>query len=184
MTQTTKYKLPQWEKPDRILMEDFNGMAAKLETALTAHDTAIAGLNSGKADKTTTTNLQTQVNQKADTTALTAAVASLQGQINQKTAVAVGAYVGDDKATRSFNLGFAPKAVYLCNQSGVAGRYTGGSYHIEGGLALPGYPLKTYHSDTAEPLLELTDTGFTVHNKPSSYLMNSSTYIYYYIALC
>ena len=69
MKQTTNYKLSQWEKSDRIQMEDFNGDNAKLEAALkaqagtlaahgasldgmkthaatlSAHETAIAALN-------------------------------------------------------------------------------------------------------------------------------------------
>ena len=30
MQKTTNYKLPRWEKTDRILMDDFNGMTAAL----------------------------------------------------------------------------------------------------------------------------------------------------------
>lgn len=43
MQQTTNYKLSQWARTDRILMEDFNGDNQKLETALAslaAADTA------------------------------------------------------------------------------------------------------------------------------------------------
>ena len=34
MQKTTNYQLPKWEKTDRILMDDFNGMTAALDTAL------------------------------------------------------------------------------------------------------------------------------------------------------
>ena len=30
MQKTTNYQLPRWEKTDRILMDDFNGMTAAL----------------------------------------------------------------------------------------------------------------------------------------------------------
>lgn len=43
MEKTPRYQLSQWEKTDRILMEDFNADNANLEAALTA-------LNTGKAD--------------------------------------------------------------------------------------------------------------------------------------
>ena len=38
MKKTTNYQLNQWEKTDRIMMEDFNTDNQKLETALTALD--------------------------------------------------------------------------------------------------------------------------------------------------
>ena len=40
---TTNYQLSQWESADRILMSDFNGDNAKIDAALAAHDTALAG---------------------------------------------------------------------------------------------------------------------------------------------
>ena len=42
MKQTTNYKLSQWEKSDRIQMEDFNGDNAKLEAALKAQAGTLA----------------------------------------------------------------------------------------------------------------------------------------------
>ena len=38
MTKTTNYQLNQWEKTDRIMMEDFNADNEKIEAALTALD--------------------------------------------------------------------------------------------------------------------------------------------------
>ena len=55
MEKTPKYDLSQWEKTDRILMEDFNADNANLEAALTALNTAVgqkaaaSALNSAKA---------------------------------------------------------------------------------------------------------------------------------------
>ena len=40
MQKTTNYKLPKWEKTDRILMDDFNGMTGALDTAL--HGVAVS----------------------------------------------------------------------------------------------------------------------------------------------
>lgn len=41
MKQTSNYQLNQWEKTDRILMEDFNGDNAKVDAALKALDTNV-----------------------------------------------------------------------------------------------------------------------------------------------
>ena len=42
MTKTTNYRLPEWEKTDRIQMKDFNDMTATLDAALKANADAIA----------------------------------------------------------------------------------------------------------------------------------------------
>ena len=164
-------------------MEDFNGQAAKLEAALTAHDARLAALAAGKADQSTADSLQAQINQKAAAAALTETAAGLQAQISRKVELAAGAYAGDDRATRHFSLGFAPKMVYLCNQSGVAGRYTGTGHYVQGGLALRDFPLKTNNEVTSPVVLELTDTGFTIRHSRDSYPINSSLYVYHYFAL-
>ena len=44
MQKTTNYQLPKWEKTDRILMENFNDMTAKLDAALKANADAIAAV--------------------------------------------------------------------------------------------------------------------------------------------
>ena len=44
MNYTEKYQLPQWEKSDRIMMEDFNDMAEKMEAGLIELNETIAGV--------------------------------------------------------------------------------------------------------------------------------------------
>ena len=176
MKQTTAYKLPQWEKADRIVMEDFNGMASKLETALTAHDTAIAGLNSAKADKTTTNSLQTQVNQRATTSALSSAVSQLETKIEARSQVVIGSYTGDGAAERVISLGFTPKAVLLIPASGELN----GSGSGRGGLALPGHAV-SYAGDV---VLTIVTGGFKVYYKSGSWgtYSNANNSELYYIA--
>ena len=41
MQKTTNYQLPKWEKTDRILMDDFNGLTGTLDTALKANADAV-----------------------------------------------------------------------------------------------------------------------------------------------
>ena len=49
MQRTSNYQLPTWEKSDRIMMEDFNGMTEKIdagmERAQSTADTALAHKN-------------------------------------------------------------------------------------------------------------------------------------------
>lgn len=61
MTETTNYKLTQWAKDDRILMEDFNDDNAKIDAALKAQESAIAT----KA-ATAALNAETAARTKAD----------------------------------------------------------------------------------------------------------------------
>ena len=56
-----------------------------------------------------------------------------------KTEVAAGAYTGDGKAERVINLGFTPKAVYVCGVDSIT--YASGSGRTyRGGLAVTGAP--------------------------------------------
>ena len=170
MTQTTKYKLPQWEKPDRILMEDFNGMAAKLETALTAHDTALAA----KADKTTTTNLQTQVNQKADVTL----VEALQAQLEGKSSIRCGIYWGNSTAGRQIALGIDAQFAMIFCQSG------GSDYYIEHAFISPvGALYRSAHagSMSIHKDIILRNAALNFSTERPDYL-NQSGRSYFYIA--
>ena len=155
MQRTTTYKLPQWEKSDRIVMEDFNDQAAKLEAALTAHSTAIAA----KADQTAVNSLQTQVSAKCE--------------------VVFGAYTGDGSASRTVPLGFTPKAVYVCTRGGVAGT-SSGSYHSYGGLVLPGHSVMV-DGMSGQTTLAVTTGGFRVYYGTYQET-NISGYVYHYMA--
>lgn len=49
MKQTAVYKLSQWEKPDRIQMEDFNSDNARIEAALKAHEDSLESMKTHAA---------------------------------------------------------------------------------------------------------------------------------------
>lgn len=68
MKQTQNYQLNQWEKTDRIKMEDFNGDNSKVDAALKT----LANQVASKANSSTVSSLTTKVNAKADASALTA----------------------------------------------------------------------------------------------------------------
>ena len=168
MNYTKNYRLPQWEKTDRIVMEDFNGQAASLEVALTAHDASLASLTSGKADKSTTTSLQTQVNQKAAASALNSAVSSLQSQLDGK--IAAGSYTGNGADSQVVSLGFTPRAVLVVDSGGRM--YTNqGTY---GGLAVTG---------GSSSGLAIVDGGFRVAYAYDGPYLNSSSRWYNYMAV-
>ncbi len=174
MKKTNKYQLSQWEKTDRLMMEDFNGDNAKLEAALAGHDNALAKLTSGKADTATTNSLQTQINARATTAALN----SLQTVVNGKVEIIVGKYAGDGKNSQSINLGFQPKALLVCRSDGW---FSSASYSY-GGIVAPGMDT-TYNSRVS---LTITSTGFNANNVSGgtgwgAYL-NDNSQTYHYIA--
>ena len=174
MTQTQNYRLPQWEKADRIVMADFNGMTGKIEAALTAHDAALAG----KADKTTTNSLQTQINAKAAASALNSAVSALESKINGKCRLAAGAYTGDGERDRVISLGFTPAAVFVTFYNG----WIQSGHGQYGGLAVAGSPaVSGANSDVA--VIEVVTGGFAVHYSGSYQMTNSKDCKYHYIAL-
>ncbi len=176
MKKTNKYKLSQWEKSDRIVMEDFNGDNAKVEAALAAHDTALAGKADAASVNSSMASLQTQLDAKATAAALTA----LQNTVNTKVRVICGAYTGDGSESRFISLGAAPKAVYVCMEDGSCS----GGYQGTGGLALPGHPV-VFSGVTA---LSISSTGFYVYKKAAggSYSVdtNGNRGVYHYIAFC
>ena len=47
---TPNYQLSQWERTDRVLMDDFNADNAKIDAALGAHAALLAGLEARKGN--------------------------------------------------------------------------------------------------------------------------------------
>ena len=60
MEKTPNYRLSQWTKTDRILMEDFNADNARLEAALTALNTALGQKAAASALNSAKSALQTE----------------------------------------------------------------------------------------------------------------------------
>ena len=95
MKQTQNYRLNQWEKTDRIQMEDFNGDNSKVDAALKT----LAGQVASKANSSTVSSLTTKVNAKADQSALTAEQTARQNADNAEKAAREAA----DTALRNEN---------------------------------------------------------------------------------
>lgn len=178
MNQTRTYKLPQWEKTDRIVMSDFNDQAAKIEAALVSHDASLASLTSGKADKSTTASLQTQIDARATASALSGAVSSLQTQINGKVGLAVGKYKGNDENKQTISLGFQPKAVIVLRADGHVSNGSQGY----AGIAAPGMP----GTRNGATFLEVISGGFIAGKGEEGgswgTFLNDARYEYHYIA--
>ena len=136
--------------------------------------TSLTNTVNTKADKTTVTSLTNTVNTKASQTALDA----LSATVAAKCELVFGTYTGDGTTTRSFNLGFAPKAVFVCSQEGVAG-YLWEKIGSYGGLALPGAPLTMGDS----VFLTVTNTGFQINVPDYHVRINENGNVYRYFAV-
>ena len=107
---TTNYQLNQWEATDQVLRTDFNQDNAKLDAALAAHDTALAG----KASVTDLEAVEEELD--AETAARTALAAQLEAKTGlhllQTTTLTGPAYsLGLDPATVDWTQW---KHLYLC----------------------------------------------------------------------
>ena len=109
-----------------------------------------------------------------------AALAGIQADTDGKVEMVTGTYQGDGSDERTITLGFQPKALYLCNQNGMAG-YIEGYYYTYGGLVLPNHPIIDYRHDNAVAV-EIISTGFRLYR--SDYrLANEPNWTYFYLAL-
>lgn len=112
MNYTQNYHLPQWEKTDRIVMEDFNQMCA--------------GIDSGIREAKTAADTAQAAAEEAKSTAKTA--------LSNKNYV-TGTYNGS-VSSQEIHLGFKPSAVIICRaQAGTADVSSAGicSLHVEDG---------------------------------------------------
>ena len=157
MSKTTNYQLALWDydaedfSPGRV-REDLAANFTKLDAALKAEETARKSAVTAEANARTT---------------------GLAGKVG----IAVGSYTGNDESERTISLGFTPKAVYLCSESGYAG-YASGSLMCYGGLILPGQPVKA----SGSPMAEIVTGGIKVYNRSTFLTTNSAYYKYHYIA--
>ena len=104
-----------------------------------------------------------------------------ENALAEKCEVVFGSYVGNDAAERTFDLGFAPKAVLLLTSGGLTATAASSTPVTYGGLALPNQQA----GPAGYPALTLTSTGFTVYNYDSfDYIRsNRRNLTYYYAAL-
>ena len=188
---TANYKLNQWKKEDDFLMKDFNADNAAVEAALTGLKSAVDSKAaqsevdtlkttvSAKANQSDLSSLTSTVNTKAaqsELNTLKNTVNSVSTTANSKTRIVTGYYAGNSAETRDFNLGGQPKAVLVMEEEGG----TNVSSAIYGGLALVGRPAGD--SSEAPSAVEITSTGFRVHQGGRKSRANETYSTYHYIA--
>ena len=168
MKYTEKYQLPQWEKADRILMEDFNAQSAKLEAALTAQGEALAGKADAAQVSGTLAAHAAALAGKAEAAQVNSALAAHTAALNLKCEAVVGTYQGTG-GSQHIALGFQPAAVLL-----FPGR--DGNINYAAALILPGYSMTEGNANANYAWI--TADGFTV----SSYANNENYGTFRYIA--
>ena len=159
---TTNYQLCQWEATEKVLRTDFNEDNQKIDAALSAHDTALAGkVSSGEL----------------------AALDQRTTALENRSTLITGTYKGDGAASRTISLGFTPKAVLVMPATGhMSDAYLGYRY---GGLALGQSPVTTsWGSEAGDPVLNITEGGFQVYYDHSEDIFsNQEDTLYHYIVL-
>lgn len=112
MKQTASYKLSQWEKSDRLQMEDFNGDNAKIEAALKAQADTLsahgASLDAMKTHAATLSAHQTAI------AALNTAV-SKRGNCQIQFITYKGANGGIQSKPKTLTFSHRPMAIFLFN---------------------------------------------------------------------
>ena len=173
------------------MMKDFNDDNAAIEDALTDLQSAVdskaaqsevdtlKATVSTKANQSDLASLTSTVNTKAaqsELNTLKNTVNSVSATANSKTRIMTGYYAGDGAETRDINLGGQPKAVLVMEEEGG----TNVNSAIYGGLALVGRPAGD--SGETPSAVEITSTGFRIHQGGRKSRANESYSTYHYIA--
>ena len=100
--------------------------------------------------------------------------------------IVTGIYTGDGSASRFIDLGFTPKAVFVCTQSGLT--YSpNASGHVFGGLAVAEEKIYLERFDSIYPGVEIVENGFMVYqtiiDNYSAIQCNNSTLTYHFLAV-
>ena len=155
MNRTTNYKLCQWERSDKVLMEDFNEDNAKLDGAI-------------KAEADARTAAVT-----AERTAREAAVRMLNTAIAGGVKLKAGVYAGTGTDEWTIHAGFPPKALIIQDTDVIAFMAYGAT---RGHAIKDGTP---YSYD-----LTWTETGVDLSSVGNSYNhLNSKFGTYQYVIL-
>ena len=141
MNYTTNYRLPQWERTDPILMQDFNQLCAAIETGLNGVKDAASALSA-------------QLEQKIAAAQAKADAAYSPDQMPYK----VGKYAGYSDANYPIivGLGFRPSFVII---SGLFVPASSSNLYASDVIAISGGTVGT-------DLITFTSIGFDVHYFP------------------
>lgn len=162
MKQTAAYKLSQWEKPDRIQMEDFNSDNAKIEAALKAHE---ASLESMKTHAATLKSHETAL------AALNAAVAK-RGNCQLQFVTYKGANGGTAANPKTLTFAYKPMAIFLFSSNNQFIWATRGATYVALGF------------DNSSPVsITWNDRAISWYGVRDSTGMDNLNYTYYALVL-
>ena len=108
--------------------------------------------------------------------------AKIDGILGEIPRIAAGAYTGNGADARTINLGFTPRAVYLCKNNGAT--YESG--RIWGGLVVADSPLVEEYGSERCLALAVAPGGFQVGDVSISYRWastNANQTTYHYLAV-
>ena len=114
MNYTSKYRLPQWEKSDRILMDDFNQAMNSIEAGIARTAQDAAGDSSAASSAAAGALEAAETAQDAAEAARSAALAAYRPGYYPYT---VGTYAGNG-SSQSIHLGFQPRFVIIAALTG------------------------------------------------------------------
>ena len=155
MNYTKNYRLPQWVKEDRIMMDDFNAAMNSMESGMTK---TAAQASAARADAS-------EAKQTADTAKLTADAAFSPS----KMPYAVGSYVGKGNEEQTIVVGFQPSVVLIfANQSAtdvslVAGQFSAAGHIVNSGkvtMVSNGFRLASMSSGSKYPYVNGTGNTY------------------------
>ena len=154
--QTTNYQLNQWEPTDAVQRVEFNQDNAKMDAALKSLSDQVVQ----KANQSALNTLISAVNQKAEQEDLDSLEDTVQQISADLTKITFGTYAGDGAESRTINLGFTPKAVFVIE---AGGRTLMSGYSIQhyGGLAFQNTPA----TDSSGDIVQIVTNGFKVFNR-------------------
>lgn len=180
MKKTDKYQLNQWEKSDRIQMEDFNADNMKMEQALGALVTQLTAEANARSEAVTA---ESNARKAADT----ALENTLSGKGNCR--IAYGTYTGKgtygEGNANKLTFDFEPKIVIIQHANGATGESTSSSASDYIMLTLV-KPQKEFYKMNGNATVYITWTGNSVSwvsYNTAAMQMNLSNTTYLYLAL-
>lgn len=180
--QTNHLKLHSWNPTDRFTRTEFNENFEAIDAAWEKLDSRVAAETADR--KAADNTLQTNINAKADATALAAETTNrtnadnnLQTQINQRPTVTVSTYTGTCPSGvtqgQFIRLGFRPKVVYVRALNNVNDGKTNSAMGVDG------YQTKY----KGAPEVTIADEGFGVTTSTGDFHLNDKGVEYFYVVL-
>lgn len=177
---TKKYQLSQWERSDKVVVEDFNSDNRNIENAL-------AGLDASKAEVEALEALRSEVSGKAEQSELDSLSGLVAETLPEVPRIAVGTYTGTGTCGETgptvVTFPFEPKLVILTGDHAEAVCRWGQQYvgaHV-------GMNLVNFTAEWDGPTLSWYATRYGTSNPTTpnnaAYQMNTKNVVYHYFII-